>query len=450
MGTAQLVCYCSGESFYFGIPENGGISSNPVEDFYVYVFTDSSNPVNYSIETLTGIIAKAAVSKGQPVIHDLDTSFTVLDSSYTHRKKGLHIYTEDNDEAISVLVATRSSFSVGEYNVIPYQEYNTTQYQYYVVSTLSMAQGRSSFIFLVGNADNTTITITPTQQITMPENTQDPASPTITVFPGDSHNFTLHHLETISITDLQDLTGSSIKSDKPLTVASGHECSNVPVNIFACQHTIVQIPPTITWGKNFLLSPYQERTAGQYYRIIAAEDNETIVSKGCNGDNSSFSLSNAGNWQEIFTSSMTYCHITADKQIAVFQIGTSFETDFITGDPVISYLPAIGQYTFGALSFYSPDYSGVIDTHYVNILATKRGTVILDEMIQTVEWNEVSDVNNVTVGYGAEIAISVAGDHQVRLASNFYILVHGWDTDARGYSYTSPVQNFQQFKGKFC
>ena len=85
--------------------------------------------------------------------------------------------------------------------------YYKLHFQYYVVSTLSMASGRASFIFLVGNADNTTITITPTQQITMPENTQDPASPTITVFPGDSHNFTLHHLDTISITDLQDLTG---------------------------------------------------------------------------------------------------------------------------------------------------------------------------------------------------------------------------------------------------
>ena len=52
-----------------------------------------------------------------------------------------------------------------------------------------------------------------------------------------------------------DITGTSIVSNKPLTVISGHECGNVPDDVPRCEHITEEIPPTVHWGQQFLLTP---------------------------------------------------------------------------------------------------------------------------------------------------------------------------------------------------
>ena len=73
-----------------------------------------------------------------------------------------------------------------------------------------------------------------------------------------------------------DLTGTSIVSNKPLTVISGHECGNVPDNVQYCEHLTEQIPATVNCGQQFLLTSYGGRPV-QYYKVIAAEGKTTYV-----------------------------------------------------------------------------------------------------------------------------------------------------------------------------
>ena len=93
----------------------------------------------------------------------------------------------------------------------------------------------------------------------------------MTITAGTPFSITLHRMQTFLFEALAvDITGTSIVSNKPLNVVSGHECGNVPKNVAYCEHLTEQIPPTVTWGRQFLLTPYSGRS-GQYYKILAAE-----------------------------------------------------------------------------------------------------------------------------------------------------------------------------------
>ena len=119
-----------------------------------------------------------------------------------------------------------------------------------------------------------------------------------------------------------DLNGTSIISNKPLTVISGHERTNIP-NVCCCEHLTMQIPPTATWNKRFLLIPYSGRTR-QYYKIIAA-NGETVIKYTCGRSVDScltIYLFNAGDVSLLSSDNGIYCSLV-DKSVLVAQLGPS-------------------------------------------------------------------------------------------------------------------------------
>ena len=71
-----------------------------------------------------------------------------------------------------------------------------------------------------------------------------------------------------------DLTGALITSDKPVAVFSGHECSNYPSTVLACDHLEEQLFPTEAWGREFMLVPPKERSANApderiYWKVVS-------------------------------------------------------------------------------------------------------------------------------------------------------------------------------------
>ena len=155
------------------------------------------------------------------------------------------------------------------YLAYPYINLELQQYDYFVVSadrSMSpvsiMTDSQSSFL-LVGNENNTTITIAPTQIVEVTVDPQDPNSALLSVEPGDVHTITLHQMQTLFVgTAFGDLTGTAIISNKPLTVISGHECGTISDELLQqleqtqygwwwaagrwCDHFVEQIPPTVT------------------------------------------------------------------------------------------------------------------------------------------------------------------------------------------------------------
>lgn len=112
----------------------------------------------------------------------------------------------------------------------------------YVIPTyFNLVGAYPSELGIAGITDDTTITITPAYAAR-------PGADTPAALPaGTPFNITLDRLQTFQLQDAGvdstgDLTGTTITSDKPISVYGAHVCVNVPVGIVACDHLVEEIP----------------------------------------------------------------------------------------------------------------------------------------------------------------------------------------------------------------
>ena len=404
--------------------------------------TLSSSPVSYTVQTYSETIATGTVTNTTLAKLTIPSNLVVLDSSYQYRYKGIYVSASDE---IFVLLINHRPGTVGDYLAYPVQYQSLSQYQYYAVSTGTIVfSNPQSEVLLVGIEDDTTVTVIPTQNVTVPQNIQVTNSPEINVAEGTTFTFILHEQQTILLGSSNDLTGTSIVSNKPLTVISGHECGNVPDNVKYCEHLTEQIPPTVNWGQQFLLTPYSDRPV-QYYKVIAAE-NKTTYNLTCGRDNTTtYYLQTSGSYYTHSTGTYIYCSISSDKPILVTQLGPGRMIS-ITGDPVISLVPSVDQY-LQEVVFVSPDIDNdEFTTHYVNIATTTNETTILldgDELSLT--WNAIYDYKNNIIGYGTQFNSTTSSTdtpHIITSYDNFSTLVYGFGPHS-GYSYSVGIYHTQ-------
>ena len=398
--------------------------------------TLSSSPVTYTA-TYSGAIATGTVTNTTLAKLSISTDLVALNSSYQNRNKGIHV--SANSE-ISVLLINYQSTTIGNYFAYPHLTQNLTlaQYHYYAVSTGTLATFDQSLseVLLVGTEDNTAVTVVPTQNIAVPQNIQFSNSPEINVAAGTPFSFTLHKMQTFLFgAPVNDITGTSIVSDKPLNVISGHECGNVPDNVPYCQHITEQIPPTVNWGQQFLLTPYSGKPV-QYYKIITAA-NHTTYNFTCGRYNTTTHyLNTAGSSFTHSTSGSSYCSVSSDKPILVSQLGAGYKLGN-TGDPVISVVPSVDQYS-KEIVFVSPNMNG-ITSHYINIATTNLNTILVDGIALALTWNAIYDHTNNVIGYGIQLnSNSLDISHILTSHTKFSTLVYGFGVTS-GYSYSAGV-----------
>ena len=102
---------------------------------------------------------------------------------------------------------------------------------------------------------------------------------------GVPYNITLDQGEVYTLTNntwgpTWDLTGTIITSDKPVAVFGSHECAFVPDIYAYCDYLIEQLPPTSSWGQQFVSLPLATRVGGDTFRFLASEDNTTVSVNG--------------------------------------------------------------------------------------------------------------------------------------------------------------------------
>ena len=271
-----LTASSNGKEFFVAAPDTFGFRVTSE----LLIGTHSAN-TSYSVETTAGVAQTGYVSYSNPATVTLGVSFLVESSDYAEREKGIHILATGEDP-IFVFVITRHFVGFGNFLAYPCEDFDRESYEYFAISVSSTIQTKSQVV-LVGCEDDSTVTITPTEDIVLPQDAQDADSPEVTILAGESHTVTLNQMQTLLISSsstdaiVADLTGTKILSNKPLTVISGHECGNVPQSVGFCEQLAVQVPPTFTWGSAFLLAPFRGRTGGQLYKAVTAQENSTIV-----------------------------------------------------------------------------------------------------------------------------------------------------------------------------
>ena len=359
----------------------------------------------FKIETNDGVMYEGTSTSSSPMVVSIASTLQVANSEFTNRHKGLHIYSTGS-ESIYVLVKNFITFvNLGAYLAYPCLRFETdSAYEYVVVSADDPDDLLRSEFLLVGCENDTEITIVPTQTINIPQDAQNSDSAMTTVSMGTtSHQIILHTMQTLLISSVDDLTGTKIISNMPLTLISGHECANIPSSKSSCEPLAVQVPPTFTWGTEFLLAPFAGRRGVQTFKAVTSENN-TFFTTICG------TTSNETRADTVFQlDTDKYCYLESSKPVLLTQLSFGGSIDGM-GDPSIALISPVDQYIRETEFFSLP--STEFSNNYISITVRiehyNPDKILLDGAKINCEWQEIYN-NTITfdiVGYGCNTTIS--------------------------------------------
>lgn len=190
-----------------------------------------------------------------------------------------------------------------------------------------------------------------------------------------------------------DLTGTLIEADRPVGVFGGHECTQVPKGVEACDHLEEMIFPLETLAHEYLVvptvqTPNDQLEKGQVVRVIATENNTTLVFKPDQGVMTT--LANRGDFVEIPPSDTAFL-ITSDKRILVVQYMVGQLGGFGDGDP--SMLLAINSQQWrDDYLVYAPimPWNNKVWNNYVDLISKEGVEVTLDD-VPAGNWKKIAN-----------------------------------------------------------
>ena len=430
-------------SYYLGFFENRRSNDN----ISIVLTTTESKPVQYSIEAPgVGYYQDGIILPSNEVILNLPKSIAV--SSIHHQNKG--IYLRITSDAVTVIGQHLDSRNSDSFFAVPIIQLNDS-YVYYGMSvpraTVHSVAIDSSML-VVGTEDNTVMKLTGTQLVNI-----GMGDAVIYLIPGKEYSFVINRLQTVYIGSVEDLSGTKIVTNRPVSVFSGHACANVPRNITACSHLVEQIPPTALWGKVYYTAPLANKTS--YTVKVLAASNFTTVSMYCNNTMELFAL-NEDQFINKTLQMHEYCAIHSNKELLVVQFSHGGSEDNRYGDPMMTLVPAANQYLnkFVFSTIHNPLQSGY--DHYVNIIVKEQyyqpNMIYLtaggvSRPLVTEHWVPIQ-VNNTIEAYATQLSISegVVQLLHTSSAAQMMTIVYGFN-DHDGYGH---LGRFSLPKGTIC
>ena len=427
-----------GKKFYVGFLSN--IGGSILTNLEIVVGTPDTS-AEFIVESSNGVIHQGTVTSNVPVAIDPGHDFQVLSNDYTGRLKGLHIYSTGNESIYILAMNSVTLVNFGTYLAYPCLTFeNESEYEYFAISVDS-AVGFSQFL-LVGCENDTKITLVPTQNISIPQDPQNQQSNPINIEAGaTSHQFTLHTLQTLLISSDNDLTGSKITSNKPLTVISGHQCATVPSTSAGCEPLAVQVPPSFTWGTEFLLSPFAGRRGVHTFRAVTSQGNTSF--KSVCGLLREFERRESTIF-ELNTNE--HCYLKTSKPVLLTQLSFSGVIDGM-GDPAIALISPIDQYIHETEFFSLP--TEEFSDQYISVTVAAEHynptAILLDGRMINCQWQEIYNSTSPVdiIGYGCNTTVSrVSANHTRHTVTHsnpgglISVLAYGFSTfPALGYAY---------------
>ena len=249
---------------------------------------------------------------------------------------------------------------------------------------------------------------------------------------GDILNVTLNALEGFHIAHSHDLTGTKVTSNKPIALWSGNHCVQVLGDTSSCNHVVEQMLPVDAWGTTALMTSFAGRTKGDVMRIVASEDGTDIIAGG-----PQIGSRNAG--EEITLSipiSPFSFEVICSKPCQVVQLAKGIGSDWITGNPSMSIVPAVRHFLSSYHFIFPFDGSHTYDNYITIIInSTETNGVLLDgNALISPTWSVV-----LGTGYSSTAIVNLtAGEYHISHASNisFGAMVHGF---AIGKSFSYPA-----------
>ena len=348
-------------------------------------------------------------------------------SSRYHEDKG--IYLTVSSKNVTVVGQNLGSHTSDSFFALPTTEVDGG-YVYYGISVprASHLSQIYSSILIVGTKNNTMMKLTVTQSVII-----SVGNIVTYLIPGRECSFVINRLQTVYIGSVEDLSGTKIVTDKPVSVFSGHECGNVPPNVTACSYLIEQIPPTALWGDVYYTVPLANKRSYTIKMLVAHDF--TIVNMYCNNTLESYVM-NEGEFVDKTLQMKEYCTIYSNKQILVVQFSHGGTQDIGYGDPMMMLVPAANQFLS---EFYFSTIRNPLESdydHYVNIIVKEQ--YYQPNMIYLIaegvnrslimqQWVPIQ-INNTIEAYATQVSISegVIQVFHTNPAAQMMVMVYGF------------------------
>ena len=385
------------------------------DEVKLYITTPETDPVTFTISIPgMGYFNQATVDPGE-VREFIFNGVEYALRHTTDRSKGIIIEAE-NEKQVFVYGAQDIRFATDSFLALPPHDLGATSYTYIaamihtvdneVLVPRARAVDIHALIGIVSGEDDTFLTITPNQNVTIG---------TESVEAGESVLVTLHRAETLLIACVGDLTGTKVTSNRPISFFCGDQCPYIPSGVLACDQIVEQLPPVEAWGRQFAIAPLKTRMSFDIFRFVASE-NTTTVSISCVLNNGTqvyvdtFHLSEGG-FDDVEVRSTHFCWIEADKSILILQFAVGQEPDDVPSDPFMALVPAVSHYiNFLTLPVVNSTFNDF--THYLNIIIPAEhyqpDQIFLDgQSLQSLALGFVAIVHNgETMAYATQVTVS--------------------------------------------
>lgn len=297
-----------GKDFWFGFMEAPYNSSVPI------IGIDVSSNYDFTFSCYIGnqLIYKNSVPKNytcfiQAQISQMGQAHG--SEKFPYEKKGIHIVSDQPISVIAYNYFDAASIYPSEYLGTEY--YTMCATPFYSKANPYGYDSKNSEFLVVATQDATKITI-------IPSVVTDGGKPAHTPFDIVLNSGEVYQVQSANLPNLPgqgDLTGSYIKSDKPIAVFSGNYGTSIPTGTAITNHFYEQMPPLNLWGTKFITISNTGQTDG-FFRAVALEDN-TLVHNGFGR----FLLPKKGDYRDFQGSDPEM--VISDKPILLAQYGGS-------------------------------------------------------------------------------------------------------------------------------
>ncbi len=217
-----------------------------------------------------------------------------------------------------------------------------------------------------------------------------------------------------------DLTGTEITADQKVAVFSGHNCTFVPFQRWACDHLEEQMFPLESWGKKYAVAKVQRDPTNipDLIRVVSGADDNTITFDPPSV-HAAITLGR-GKWVEIPVTADFVVDGSDAFAVAQFMVGQDYFGMNMggsnPGDPAMTLAVPVEQYRTDYI-FLAPE---SYQLNYVNVTAPAGVDVVLDgNSIQ-------SQLKPIGSGAWAAARVAIpAGTHTVTSVQPFGIAVYG-------------------------
>lgn len=383
--------------------ENFKLEKNKTFPLEVYISTSEKSTARVTITSPISnnprVDQTVTVQPGDVQRVNISEAFRMLGSSVS--SKGLLIKSNQN---IAVYGANKDTLSNDVYCAIPVDALGNEYYAACYGPALKKTE-----LGVAATEDSTSVSVT------LPTKDQS-----LTVDYGGKHykagetiQVKLNKYQTLQLQSSSDLTGAHIVGDKPVAAFSGNIKTNIG-NGTSADHLVEQLTPVDTWGKKFVTAPIPTRTTGDFFRIIASEDNTEVQISGM----TSLKIPKAGEWVQVAVPSGDHKLITSNKPVLLTQYVMSEQKISEPADPSMMIIPPYelfgAKYTFSTPQYSRPDYgAGYAYQHEFIIIVkdTERNTLLLDDkpFPSSAHWKPIPGTDLV----GGYVTVS-PGSHTVR------------------------------------